>query len=184
MLFRAPVQSSAVLLVDLQDRLAQAMDAEAMARVAQKAANVAAGAKLLGVPVLVTEQYPKGLGSTLPVVAEAAEGATVIDKTNFSCCGVPPVQRWLAEHDDRVIVIGGMETHICLWQTVRDLRAGGREVVVLADAVISRSPADRQVGLDLCRQAGALISSSETVLMDWVGGAHHERFKDISRIIK
>jgi nicotinamidase-related amidase len=173
-----------VLAVDLQERLAAAMEPEAMEAVARKASIVLEAARLMGVPVVATEQYPRGLGPTLTPVREALGDLRPIEKTAFSCHRVAAVRDALAAHGPRTVVVLGMETHVCVWQTVRDLLRQGLPVAVLTDAVLSRAAADRRVGLRLAKQAGATLLSSETLLFDWLGDAASEHFKAVSRLVK
>ena len=137
----------------------------------------------LGIPVLATEQYPKGLGPTLPALREVLPSAP-LQKMHFSCAPDPGFAAALEAMRRRQIVIAGMETHVCVFQTARDLVAQGLEVQVCADAVASRSQEHRRVGLDLCREAGALVTTAETAIFDLLGQCGTPQFKKVSALVK
>lgn len=177
-------QRSALLVIDFQDRLFSAMPEERRGDAAQAAANLAFAARSLDVPIVVTEQYAKGLGGTLGNITEELTGVTAIDKTEFSVCSVEAARPALERLKGRSVIVCGMETHVCVYQTVRDLVAGGFDVHVAQDAVLSRTEENRQVGLELCREAGAHISGTETVVFDWLKGAGGDVFKAYSRRIR
>src|SRR5690606_34292982 len=123
-----------------------------------------------GAPVIVTEQYPKGLGPTVSPLRDwiADAGVTPIDKTAFSGCNEPRFLEALDESGADAAIVLGMETHICVFQTVRDLCARGLRVDVPIDGVASRRDDHRQIGLELCAKAGANVTTTETVLFDWM----------------
>lgn len=176
---------TALLVVDLQEKLAAAMDPAAMERVQRNVVALVEGAKALGVPLVVTEQYPQGIGPTLPAIRAALpEGTQAIEKVDFSCAAVPAVQAELERLGRDQLIVAGMEAHICVFQTVRDLAAAGRQVFVPHDAVLSRVDENRRVGLDLAQRAGAVVTSTETVLFDLLGKAGTPEFKLVSRLIK
>ena len=176
---------TALLVVDLQEKLAAAMDPAAMERVQRNVVALVEGAKALGVPLVVTEQYPQGIGPTLPAIRAALpEGTQAIEKVDFSCAAVPAVQAELERLGRDQLIVAGMEAHICVFQTVRDLAAAGRQVFVPHDAVLSRVDENRRVGLDLAQRAGAVVTSTETVLFDLLGKAGTPEFKLVSRLIR
>ena len=127
---------TAVLLVDMQERLAAAMDPEALERVVRRCAALVEGARALGLPLVVTEQYPKGLGPTLPWLREKLGEVRPVEKLRFSALG-PDVRRQLGQRPN--VVVAGMETHVCVFQTVRDLADAGMRPVLCTDAVLSLS---------------------------------------------
>jgi len=177
--------SSALLVIDVQERLAAAMPAPSMDRVARATATLLRGASVLGVPVVVTEQYPRGLGPTIPSVREAIPaGARVFEKSTFSCWGTPEVRAAIESAARRQIVVCGMESHVCVFQTVRDLCAEGWSVFVATDAVLSRTEENRAIGFGLMRAAGAALTSVEAVLFDLLGAAGTPSFKAISALVK
>ncbi|KAL5469419.1 hypothetical protein EMCRGX_G030672 [Ephydatia muelleri] len=139
-------------------------------------------ANILEIPVIATEQYPKGLGST---VAEIDTGkAKVFDKTVFSML-IPPVEKILDDNAHRKsVVLFGIETQVCVQQTTLDLLGRGYDVHIVADGVSSRSQVDRMFALERMRQAGAFISTSESILFELLHDSKHPKFKEVQAIIK
>lgn len=176
-------RTAAVLLVDVQERLAPAMPPETLERVVKYATALVEGAKALEVPVLATEQYPRGLGATVPELARLLP-SPALAKVHFSCGADPAFAAALEATGRRQVVITGMETHVCVFQTARDLVAMGYEVHVCADAVSSRTEEHRRVGLELCREAGAIVTTAETALFDLLHQAGTPEFKKVSALVK
>ncbi len=176
-------KTAAVLLVDVQDRLTPAMPPEALARVLKYSKAAIVAARELGMPVLATEQYPKGLGRTLPELRELLPEAP-LEKTNFSCCADPGFARKMEELGRKQVIIVGIESHVCVFQTARDLVGLGHEVYVCADAVASRTEEHRRVGLELCREAGAHITTAETSIFDLLHEAATPEFKKVAPLVK
>jgi nicotinamidase-related amidase len=183
---RLDPQRSVLLVVDVQAKLAAAMPQAAMDRLLSNTLVLLDAARILGVPVLASEQYPKGLGPTVDPIAERlrAMGVEPIDKTTFDACSEPRVARALADRSPRSVIVTGMETHICVFQTARELARRGLEVHVVADAVASRREENRGLGLTLCERAGALATPTETVVFDWLGRAGTEEFKAVSKLVR
>ena len=167
---------TAILVVDMQERLAAAMAPDALALLIKRVATLIEGAKALGLPLVVTEQYPKGLGPTVGALREKLGEVKPVEKLRFSAL-VESVRRQLAGRKN--VVVAGMETHVCVFQTVRDLVDAGLRPVVCVDAVLSRFAADREAGLQLSRDAGATLSSVEAVLFDLLVEAGTPEFKRI-----
>jgi nicotinamidase-related amidase len=138
------------------------------------------------VPVIASEQYPKGLGPTVEPIAERlrAMGVEPIAKTTFDACAEPRLAQALSERSPRAVVVSGMETHICVFQTARELVRRGLEVHVAADAVASRREENRGLGLALCERAGAYLTPTETVIFDWLGRAGTDAFKAVSKLVR
>lgn len=178
---------TALLLVDAQERLAAAMPDAHLRRALRNWLALLEMAGRLKLPVAVSEQYPKGLGPTLPVLKEALgkmiPEARYFDKLEFSGCASPQLQHFLSG-GRRTLIVAGMECHICVYQTVRDLIARGCTVHVPVDAVLSRRRENWQVGVDLMTRAGAVPTSTETVLFDLVRTAGSEDFKALSKLVK
>ena len=174
-------ESSALLVIDLQERLAAAMRADALERVVNRTLAAIAGARALGMPVIVTEQYSKGLGPTLKSVKDALGAAQPVEKIEFSAW-LPKVRAQLTGRPN--VLIAGMETHVCVFQTVRDLAAAGLTPWLAVDAVLSRSEIDHAVGIELCGRAGAILTSVETALFDALGKAGGPEFKAVSAAVK
>lgn len=176
---------AALLVIDVQERLGKAMEPERYARMLKNTRTLVEGAKLLGLPIWVTEQYPKGLGPTDQSILEALPtDATPVEKLAFSCGAVKEVARRIFQSGRRQLVVAGMETHVCVFQTVRDLVAGGYQPFVARDAVLSRTHENQETGLQLMREVGATITSTEAVLFDLLGEAGTPEFKQISAMVK
>jgi hypothetical protein len=141
------------------------------------------GAKILGVPAFVTEQYPKGLGKTVPQLAELLDPAA--EKLLFSCAEVLDWGLATIQTDNRFqIVVAGIEAHVCVLQTVLDLLGSGFQVYVAADAVSSRDEFDRKIAFDRMSAGGATIVTTESVLFEWCERSGTPEFKQISQLIK
>lgn len=174
-------EQGALLIIDIQDRLAAAMPPERLERVVNRTVAAIEGAKALGLPIAVTEQYPKGLGPTLKPIADAVPHFAPVAKVEFSAW-LQPIREKLSPRPSVLVV--GMETHICVFQTVRALKEAGLTPYVAVDAVVSRADADYQAGLALCRELGAQLTTVETALFDAVGKAGTPEFKAVSAAIK
>lgn len=177
--------NSVVVLIDWQERLVGAMPPDVHADHLRKACILLAGARAAGVPILVTEQYPRGLGHTLPALTEAiGEGPTPIEKRDFACTEVADFADRLERTGRSHVILAGMESHICVFQTARGLAAEGYVVHVARDAVMSRSKRDYLAALSLYDHLGCVTTSVETVLFDWVRRAEGDTFKAISRLVR
>ncbi len=168
-----------VLVIDFQERLFAAMPEASRTLALRSAENLVFLAEELGVPVTITEQYPRGLGPTVPSLR--SDRRVPFEKTAFSALQEPGFEPSLV--GSQVLVLG-METHVCVALTVADLRARGIEVGVVADGCVSRRAEDRQLGLDLAREAGAAVLPVETVLFSLLERAGTPLFKEISRRIR
>jgi nicotinamidase-related amidase len=133
---------------------------------------------------MVTEQYPKGLGATVPEIREAMPLYRPIEKMTFDCCGQPSFLDELKTHKKKNVVLTGMETHICVLQTCIGLLKGGINVHVVQDAICSRTKENWKIGMEFMREAGAVVTCTETVLFQLLKVAGTEQFKAISRRIK
>lgn len=178
-----------LVLVDVQERLAAVMPRRD--EVVAAAVRLAKTAALVGAPIMVTRQYPEGLGGTVPEVEEAvtrlaSSGARVqgVDKTSFSCAGESEFAQALRAFGRRQVVLCGMETHVCVAQTALALAAEGYEVQVAADACCSRSDSDHAVALDRMRAAGVTVTVSESVMYEAVGRAATDEFRQLLAIVK
>lgn len=176
----------AVLVVDVQEKLCAAMPSTQLAELTRSATILIEAAMGLGAAVIATEQYPQGLGPTLGPVASLLEkaGAPRVAKLDFSACDEPAFERAWAAKSPRVAIVIGMEAHVCVFQTVRELAARGVSVHVPIDGVASRRDDHRAAGLDLCRSSGATITTTETVVFDWLRRAGTDEFKRLSKLIR
>ncbi len=182
MLIRA--ETSCLIVIDMQERLVPAMQAPAQTIKAAKLLLTAAAE--MGVPVLLTEQYPQGLGPTVPEIAQAARpaGARIVEKTHFSSFDEPAFAEAFRATGRRQAVIAGMEAHICVLQTAMSLMADGVEVFVVTDATASRSLASERACLDRLQAAGAGIVTAEMAVFEWLGRAGTPAFKALLPLVK
>ena len=170
-------ERTALVVIDVQEAFAKAV--EGFEAVAAQTAILVQGAKVLGLPVLVTEQYPQGLGDTVPQVREALGDVSRLAKTVFSAAQADGFD--LAGRDQALVC--GIETHVCVNQTVHDLLGGGVEVHVAVDAVGSRTAANRELGLRKMAESGAILTSVETALFELLGAAGTDEFKTIQKLV-
>lgn len=176
-------EDTGLVVIDWQVRLCAAMPEAVVERHTRNVTHLLKLAAALGLPVVATEQYPRGLGPTTDPVAEHLAGPTLA-KTKFSAWRDPAARAAIEATGRRRWVVVGIETHVCVYQTVRDMVAAGHAVHVPADAAISRAKANWQSGLALCAAAGALVSNTETVLFDLLGEGRGDAFKMVSRLIR
>jgi len=176
-------ERSVLVLIDLQEGYRTAL--HAWERVVVACRLLVEGMAILGVPILVTEQYPRGLGHTAPEVAgRFPAGLQVVEKMSMSCCGAGAFTERLAASGRRQVLIAGIETHACVNQTVHDLLALGYQVQVAHDATSSRRPADVAPAWEKMRAGGMLPTSSEQALLELVRTAEGAGFKALQRLLK
>lgn len=174
-------RDAALLLIDLQEKLLPAIwESE---RVLHRAGVLAQGLQILGLPVLVTEQYRKGLGPTVESLASIVTGFAPIEKLTFSSL-TPDIQVALRQRAVRDVVLAGIETHVCVAQTALDLLDAGFRVFVVAEACSSRTEENWRVGLSRMEAAGAVRVSVEMVLFELLGRAGTDEFKQILPLVK
>ena len=176
------VENTALLIVDVQGKLAHLMHDKQ--KLFENVGKIIRGAHVLGLPILWAEQNPDGLGATVPEVAQFLPDLKPISKYSFSCWGSERFVAELKELHPANVLIAGIETHVCVYQTARDLIKARYSVEVIADAVSSRTIENKQIGLEKIRDAGAKITSAETALFELLGEAQGERFKAILKIVK
>lgn len=175
-------ENSAVVIIDIQEKLFRVMyEKEALSSNIQKLIK---GIQIMDIPIIVTEQNPDGLGLTIPEISNILPGLQPIPKFSFSCCGEESFQRKLEELHRKQVLITGIETHICVYQTAIDLLSLGYEVQIVADCVSSRTQENRDLALNRMSMEGALLTSTEMVLFELLKTAKEERFKAISAIVK
>lgn len=173
--------STALLVIDIQERILKVINENE--RVVDNALKLIKGFQILELPVLYTEQYPKGLGPTVSVLKEAL-GTSAAVKTTFSCSGADNLFPTLINSDLRQLAICGIESHVCVQQTVMDLLANGFQVNVAADAVSSRRELDYKIALDRMNKQGAEITTTESILFELLEKSGTEEFKAISKLVK
>jgi nicotinamidase-related amidase len=178
--------TTVILVVDVQEKLAAAMPKETLDALVKNTTILLEAAKILGVKVIASEQYPKGLGPTLPALMPhlAACDATPIAKTTFDACSDLAIARALSDRGPRSVVVVGMESHVCVFQTARELVKRGYATYVVGDAVLSRREDNRRLGLSLCERAGAVVSGTETVVFDLLREAGTDAFKAVSKLVR
>jgi len=175
-------ENTLALAIDFQARLMPIIRRhEALAR---RAANFFQGCRILGVPILVTQQYTKGLGETVPELADAIGEHEHIEKTTFSCCRNDEFRGRLGGAGKANILVAGIEAHICVQQTVLDLLDSGYGVYVVADCIGSRFKPDRAYAERRMERAGAVLTTTESALFEMMVGADHPRRKEISSLVK
>ena len=177
------VSSVKLILVDVQERLVPAMsDFDAAAN---RIKLLLAGARELSLPVIATEQYPQGLGSTLPEFAELLqEGTPVIAKTGFSVFEEPEFVKALENNKPETLIFCGIESHVCVYQSVLDSLAAGYNTILVCDAVASRRNADRDAAIAQMRASGAMVVGTESVLFMLLRNAKNPAFKAISKLVR
>ena len=175
---------SVLTIVDVQERLFNAMDAERRDDMVANVKILATAARRLGVPVLLTEQYPKGLGRTLPEVKTLLADVAPFEKTTFSCADAEGFVDRLRVLEAEHVILTGIEAHVCVLLTALDLLGRGLRVSVVADAVCSRRAANLEIGLAQARQAGATITATETVVFQLLGRADADAFRELSKLLR
>ncbi|MEW6364560.1 MAG: isochorismatase family protein [Acidobacteriota bacterium] len=186
------VNRSVVTMIDLQGKLMEMIYRPSLVIAASK--RLMRIAELFGVPVIMTEQYPAGLGVTHPEVRDVYDALTTtkryMDKSSFGCCGDPNYERLLAEvrpnlrPDERQVVVAGIEAHVCVMQTVIELLRMGTQVHLCWESVSSRGEEYRRHALERMKQAGAVITNHESVAFEWARDKEHEKFRSLSRLLK
>lgn len=171
-------QQSCLLIIDIQERLAPAvMDPD---QIIATTDLLIAAARRLEVPVLATEQYPKGLGPTVSDLAGVLRHEEVVEKTTFSAMAAAPLAARLQETGAKQILVCGMEAHVCVLQTVFDLLAAGYQSFAVIDAISSRRRESHAAAVERMRQAGAQAVTAEMVVFEWLGEAGTPAFKELS----
>ena len=172
----------ALALVDVQEKRFSVMhEKDALSDRLQRLVR---GCLALKLPVVWMEQTPGKMGPTIPALRELLGALTPLAKSSFSCCGSPAFLQALQDAGRRQVLLAGIETHVCVYQTAAHLVRAGYAVEVVADAVSSRAAADRRVGLQKIRDAGAGVTSVETALFELLQTAEHPAFREILRIVK
>jgi nicotinamidase-related amidase len=174
---------TALLVIDVQDKLVGAMDQQLYQQLLQNVPLLIEGFKTLNLPIIATEQYSKGLGHTIAELQDATE-QYCIEKLTFSCCGDDGFVSALDKTKARQVVVVGMETHVCVLQTVIDLLDQGYVVHLVRDAASSRFVSDYTNALECAAAAGAVITTTETALFQLVKVAGGDNFKTISKLVR
>lgn len=178
---------AALLVVDIQERLAPAMPEAVRDLVIRNTNVLIEAAKKLGLPIVVSQQYPKGLGLTVTAIEDGLRDAPNLhrfDKLEFSAAATPELAALAPKLGRDQWIVTGMEAHVCVYQSARGLALRGYQTHVVADAVSSRTKANWRIGLDLAAKAGAFITSTEVCVFDLLGRAGTDEFKALSKLIK
>lgn len=179
-------KTSQLLIINTQERLTKAMPKPDLERMVSNIIKLSQAASALDIPIILSEHYGKGLGNTLPEIAEHLPPHTKAkDKLTFSCCTAPGFEEELSENGERnQIVIVGLEAHICVLQTASGLQQWGYQVFVVEDAISSRNPQHRDNALQRMRFSGVHISNSESVAFEWMVEASNPKFKEVSQLFR
>jgi nicotinamidase-related amidase len=176
---------TALVVIDVQERLFPAMDADHREEVMRNIKVLTATARRLNLGTLVTEQYPKGLGHTLQELKDALPaGVQPVEKVAFSCLEVDAFRSRLTATGARQLLLAGIEAHVCVLMSALDLLAEGYAVHVVADAVTSRTQANWRLAMAQLRQAGAVVTTTETVLFQLLRQADTDDFRELARLIR
>ena len=175
-------EDTILVIIDIQEKLFRVIHEKET--LATNTVNLVKGARLLDIPVIVTEQNPAGLGPTLPEISSLLPDIIPITKFDFSCCKEVSFLQKLDELKCNQIALCGIETHICVYQTALDLADMGYEVQVAVDCVSSRTSTNRDTALSRMELEGIMPTSTEMILFELLGTAKHDKFKEISALIK
>lgn len=182
--YRIVRENTQAMLIDVQERLAPHIyDNE---NIVKKIITLIKGLQALDIPIMLNEQYKKGLGDTLPEILEVLEGdnAKSFEKVTFSACDNDDSWNYLAQQNRSIVLLFGTEAHVCVMQTALDLLDNGMQPVIIADAVGSRFPYDKKQAIRRIRRAGAVITTVESILFELCRSSKDPAFKTISNLIK
>lgn len=175
-------QNTALIVIDVQGRLAHLMHKKK--QLFKQLKTMIKAAQILELPILWLEQYPQGLGRTIPEISELLDDCQVIEKNSFSACGAAKFIKMLNDCGKKQLIITGIEAHVCVFQTVKDLLQADFEVAINQDAISSRLKSNKKLALQRMQQAGATLTSTELILFEIMQTAKHPVFKKISSLIK
>jgi nicotinamidase-related amidase len=176
------LQDSVILIIDVQEKLFQVIHEKE--KLADNLQRLVKGAQILGVPILLTEQNPNGLGPTIAAINGLIPDIKPIVKFSFSCCGEKLFMEQLKTITRKNIFVAGIESHICVYQSCIDLLNMGYTVHTITDCISSRTPENRSLGIQRAHDAGAMLTGTEMMLFELLKTAENDKFKAISRIIK
>jgi len=181
--FKLDANKAVLVVIDIQERLVPAMPQDVYLSLRNTVAILVEMAGLLGIPVLVTEQYPKGIGHTVSELA-ALCNETVIEKVSFGCCGEPTFLEAMKKTGRSQVLVTGMEAHVCVYQTVLGLLEDGYYVHLIRDAICSRNKIDYLAAVANAEQSGAVATTAETVMFQLLQESTHEQFRAVSKLVK
>lgn len=175
-------KQTCLVLIDMQDKLVRVMHEPD--KVVANCAILLQMARMLNIPIVWCQQSPQALGPTVQTLQPHLDGISPIDKLSFSCCGQPEFTARLEQLGTRTAILCGIESHVCVFQTASDLLEKSLAVHIIADAVTSRTPENKQVGLGRMAAEGAVISSTEMALFELLGSARHDSFRSLTKLIR
>jgi len=175
-------EGTALVIIDIQEKLFPHMAEKE--QTAQNVAKLIRFAEIINLPVVITEQYPKGLGRTIPELRKLISGIQPIEKVEFNCLGSEEFRETLARMEAKTLIIAGIESHICVAQTAIDGLANGYEVYVVADAISSRNLSDKAIAVERMRKIGVTIVSTEMFIYELLGKAGTPEFKEALNLVK
>ncbi|MBC7997352.1 MAG: hydrolase [Leptolyngbya sp.] len=175
-------EDAVLLIVDVQESFRKHIND--FANLTRNISIMAEAAKILKLPVVVTEQYPQGLGNIVAEISACLGDHKLFEKSCFSCCGSEPFMSHLEGIGRKQIIITGIEAHVCVNQTVHDLIESGYQVHLVVDAISSRNPKNKDIGIDKMTRSGAILSSVETSLFEMLVESNTETFKSVQRLVK
>jgi nicotinamidase-related amidase len=175
-------EDTKLVVVDLQERLFPHINNNA--QLLQKCKTLIEGIRLLNIPIIITEQYVKGLGKTIQPIAESLGEFRSIEKMSFSCMGEPNFNLKIEEHYIKNILLCGIESHVCVLQTALDLVEAGHKPIVVADAISSRNPYDKEIALQRFASEGIRVTTVESILFELCKVSGTDQFKAISKLVK
>ncbi len=179
------IDNSVLLIVDIQTKLLNVMPEKAAEDILENSIRLSNAANLLNIPVFLTEQYPNGLGSTAEPLKQALHhSTTTFEKTHFSCLEANHFKNSLQNTKRQQVIIVGQEAHVCILQTALELIAAGYQVHVLEDSVCSRKEEHKFYALQRMQQQGVIISNFESVLFEWLKDSQHEKFNELSALLR
>jgi nicotinamidase-related amidase len=181
-IFRLNRNETAAVVIDVQERLFPLIHEHE--QIAKNMSILIQGMKLLGIPLLVTQQYTVGLGGTVTQINEAIGDYKHIEKMAFSCCGDEGFMIELKKLNKKNVILMGIESHVCVLQTSLDLIAEGFQPVLIEDCVSSRKPNDKRIAVERMRQSGAIVSTYESILFELTEVSGTDLFKSIVKLVK
>jgi nicotinamidase-related amidase len=176
------IDKTALVIIDVQEKLSSVMHEKG--KLFENLQKLVKGAQILGIPIVITEQNPNGLGPTVPELAPLLTDIKPVTKFSFSCCGEEPFLREIEKLNRKQILLAGIEAHVCVYQTAIDLIEAGYEVHTVVDCVSSRTPENKNLALDKMKSEGARLTSVEIALFELLRTAKSPRFKELSKIVK
>ena len=176
------IEKTALIIIDVQEKLSRVMHEKE--KLFENLQKLIKGVQILSIPIVVTEQNPNGLGPTVSEIAPLLTDTKAVTKFSFSCCGEEPFLRKIEKLNRKQILLTGIETHVCVYQTAVDLIEAGYEVHTVVDCVSSRTTENKTLALDKMKSEGARLTSVEIVLFELLKTAANPKFKELSKIVK